>query len=154
MKKHSTSIVCPACGVAMEPVALGCEECGLRLEGRFEGNEFARLGEEDLHFLRIFVHCEGRIRDMESALGVSYPTIKARLAGLKAALGAKGEECEMRDAKCEKGEARVTFRSLDNVSSEGGRAGEILARLEAGEISAEDAARALRGETCEQGDKE
>ena len=46
------------------------------------------LGEEDLHFLRIFVRCEGRIRDMESAMGVSYPTIKAKLAHLKEALAA------------------------------------------------------------------
>ena len=39
-----------------------------------------------LHFLRIFVHCAGRIKDMEKALGVSYPTIKAMMSQLKAAL--------------------------------------------------------------------
>jgi hypothetical protein len=56
------------------------------VEGRFARNEFASLSAEDLHFLRIFVHCEGRIREMESALGVSYPTIKGRMAKLKEAL--------------------------------------------------------------------
>jgi hypothetical protein len=71
------------------PVALACEACGIRVEGKFAGNEFASLSQEDLHFLRIFVHCEGRIREMESALGVSYPTIKARMARLKEALAMK-----------------------------------------------------------------
>lgn len=121
-------MVCPACGGVMEPVVLACTGCELRLEGRFVGNEFARLKEEDLHFLRIFVHCEGRIRDMESALGVSYPTIKARLAGLKAALREKS------GAKADVGEQK-----------EKGVAAEVLKDLETGKISAEDAARALRG---------
>ena len=66
----------------MIPVTLHCDACDISVTGRFAGNEFAALGEDDLHFLRIFVLCEGRIRDMESAMGVSYPTIKARMAQL------------------------------------------------------------------------
>ena len=64
----------------MRSAVLACDACDLRVEARFFGNEFAALSDEDLHFLRIFIHTEGRIRDMESALGVSYPTVKARLA--------------------------------------------------------------------------
>jgi hypothetical protein len=77
---------CPACRGPLAPVQLYCDACDLTLSGRFVTNEFATLAHDDLHFLRIFVHCEGRIRDMESALGVSYPTIKARLARLKDSL--------------------------------------------------------------------
>jgi hypothetical protein len=58
----------------------------VRVDGEFALNEFARLSVDDLQFLRLFVHLEGRIRDMESALGVSYPTIKARIAALKRTL--------------------------------------------------------------------
>ncbi len=87
MKIHS-HIVCPSCRGPLVPVKLHCDACGISVAGRFAQNEFAALGEDDLHFLRIFVLCEGRIRDMESALGVSYPTIKARLAQLKATLSA------------------------------------------------------------------
>jgi hypothetical protein len=86
MNTPSTAIRCPSCHGPLVPVALACEACDIRVEGRFAGNEFASLSQEDLHFLRIFVHCEGRIREMESALGVSYPTIKARLAKLKESL--------------------------------------------------------------------
>jgi hypothetical protein len=73
----------------MVPVALRCEACEVEVAGKFEMNEFCTLAEEDLHLLRIFVLCEGRIRDMESALGASYPTIKARLARLREILAAK-----------------------------------------------------------------
>jgi len=62
---------------------LECGACDIRIEANFVSNEFASLDDDDLHFLRIFIHTEGRIREMESALGVSYPTVKARLAELK-----------------------------------------------------------------------
>jgi len=79
---------CPTCQSELTITAVSCRPCDLRLEGQFTwehrpGNEFALLPDEDLHFLRIFVHCEGSIREMESALGVSYPTIKSRLAKLR-----------------------------------------------------------------------
>lgn len=68
----------------MRQVAAECPSCDTRVEGRFElSNEFASLSDDDLHFLRVFVQCEGSIREMEAALGVSYPTVKARLAALK-----------------------------------------------------------------------
>jgi hypothetical protein len=85
----STHIRCPSCQGALLPTQLHCDACDLTLTGKFPTNEFASLGEEDLHFLRIFVLTEGRIRDMESALGVSYPTIKSRMAHLKATLAAQ-----------------------------------------------------------------
>lgn len=79
---------CPTCQMELTITALACKPCELRLEGHFvrtlsAGNEFSNLPDEDLHLLRIFVHCEGSIREMESALGVSYPTIKSRLAKLR-----------------------------------------------------------------------
>jgi hypothetical protein len=87
MKIHSR-ILCPACRGPLTPIELHCDACGISVSGQFVSNEFAGLSEDDLHFLRIFILCEGRIRDMESALGVSYPTIKARMAQLKTTLAA------------------------------------------------------------------
>jgi hypothetical protein len=84
----TANIRCPACQGALLPTQLRCAACLITLTGEFPSNEFAMLGEEDLHFLRIFVLTEGRIREMESALGVSYPTIKSRMAHLKATLAA------------------------------------------------------------------
>ena len=78
---------CPACQGRLYPKLLCCADCGLEVSTRYGSNEFADLELEDLHLLRIFVVCEGSIRDMEAALGVSYPTVKSRLAALRARLG-------------------------------------------------------------------
>ena len=82
---------CPACHGRLYPKRLACADCGLEVTTRYAANEFADLDAEQLHVLRIFVLCEGRIRDIEAALGVSYPTVKARLAALRDALGLSGE---------------------------------------------------------------
>ena len=86
MKSGVSPFPCPACSGTLQPRTLVCEACELKVEGSFALNEFATLNAHDLHFLRIFVHCEGRIKDMESAMGLSYPTIKSRFAELKSKL--------------------------------------------------------------------
>lgn len=91
MTHELTSLRCPSCHGSLTPSRLHCAPCDLSLDGRFTLNEFGRLTTDDLHFLRIFIHCEGSIREMESALGLSYPTIKSRLANLKKTLALDGE---------------------------------------------------------------
>jgi hypothetical protein len=80
--KTDSPICCPVCEGTLVPTKWRCASCDAEVAGRFALNEYAALGEEDLHFLRIFVRCEGRLRDMEPALGISYPTIKMRIAQL------------------------------------------------------------------------
>src|SRR5271157_6348582 len=77
------NIRCPSCNGQLYPRVLVCDSCGLKVEGEFVLNEFDSLSPDELHFLRVFVQCEGRIRDMEAALGVSYPTVKGLLASIK-----------------------------------------------------------------------
>jgi hypothetical protein len=81
-----SNLLCPSCSSSLRPVQLACASCGITVEGPFQLNEFATLAPDDLHFLRIFVRSEGRIRDMEAALGLSYPTIRTRLSALKTKL--------------------------------------------------------------------
>ena len=85
---------CPACKGRLFPKLLKCADCGLEVTTRYAGNEFADLGADDLHLLRIFVLREGRIRDMEASLGVSYPTVKSRLAALRERLGLASENAK------------------------------------------------------------
>ena len=86
MKRIDANIACPSCQGPLSPRVLACATCDIKVEGPFAMSEFAGLDQDLLHFLRIFVHCEGRIKDMEKALGVSYPTVKAMMAQLKRAL--------------------------------------------------------------------
>lgn len=83
MKNIDSNLLCPSCHNQLKPKVLACDECNIHMEGPFQFNEFTSLSPEDLHFLRIFIRCEGRVRDMEPALGLSYPTIRTRLTNLK-----------------------------------------------------------------------
>lgn len=126
MATLSTRINCPACHHAMVTRVMACPECNLRIESNFSENEFARLDDEWLHFLRIFVHCEGRIRDMEAALGISYPTVKARITDLKQRLATKALSPQDEQPPSE---------------STGG----ILDLLESGEIDYDEAIQRIKG---------
>ena len=116
--------VCPACTGRLYPRELACVDCGLRVSTRYADNEFQNLDADSLHLLRVFIACEGRIRDMERALGVSYPTVKSRLAALRASVGLSDVP-----APAEKPALRPA---------------EVLDRLEAGEIDFDAAMRELK----------
>lgn len=83
MKPLNLQTPCPCCQRAMQASQLSCESCQVKVEGKIDTNEFAGLPAEELHLLRIFVWAEGRVKDMEGPLGLSYPTIRTRLASLK-----------------------------------------------------------------------
>ena len=52
----------------------------IRISGEFELPPLARLSTEEQVFVMAFVRCHGSIKDMETAFGISYPTVKNRLA--------------------------------------------------------------------------
>ncbi len=93
---------------------LSCLRCGVKLEGAIETNEFASLSQEDLHLLRIFVWAEGRIRDMEAPLGLSYPTIRTRLERLKDGLRLAQEPATNKATKTEKESPDAVLDALDS----------------------------------------
>lgn len=119
---------CPNCHEPLQVTELTCSECDLRLRGKFErGCRFCALDPEQREVLDAFVSCRGVIRDMEEALGISYPTVRARLDALLVALG-----------------YAPTKRELEAAETLADRRREVLDRLEAGELSAEAAAAALK----------
>jgi hypothetical protein len=122
------------------PRVLVCDSCGLKVEGDFVMNEFGALTPDELHFLRVFIYCEGRIRDMEAALGVSYPTVKGHMASIKEKLNL----ARIRPA------APSPAPSSAEPGAEGGRTTEeVLESLEAGQISYKDAVRLLKAKKKE-----
>ncbi|QDK38557.1 DUF2089 domain-containing protein [Bdellovibrio sp. NC01] len=121
MSNIDSNILCPVCHGLLSPTVLSCGHCDIRVEGPFQLNEFATLSPEDLHFLRIFIRCEGRVRDMEPALGLSYPTIRNRLTQLKNKLVGEYEE-------------RAKGEPPKPLTTE-----EVLTRLEKGEITFDEA---------------
>ncbi len=114
-------------------------DCGLQVETRYAGNEFSALDDESLHMLRIFVACEGRIRDMEAALGVSYPTVKTRLAELRTRLGVGESRRQGQDADPSAG-------ARDRHPDVAARAANAVAALERGDIDYAEAVRRIKGD--------
>jgi hypothetical protein len=82
---------CPVCSDEMRVVRLRCRNCETALDGNFELSRFLRLSPEQLYFAEMFIRNRGKIKDMEEDLGISYPTVVARLDELIAALGYEAE---------------------------------------------------------------
>ena len=79
---------CPSCSGALHIRELHCPTCDITIRGDFDpptlrGNA---LTDEQEAFLRLFVLSRGNMSDVERNLGVSYPTVRAKLDDLIAAL--------------------------------------------------------------------
>lgn len=78
---------CPVCGGTMTVAKLKCGNCGTELNGAFSPCRFCSLEEKHLQFVETFLRCRGSIKEVEKALGVSYPTVKNMLDAALNALG-------------------------------------------------------------------
>jgi len=90
----------------------------IAVEGAFTLPELARLTLEDQVFIVAFLRSHGSIKEMEQTFGVSYPTIKARLNRIS---------------------SQLEFVDTNPSPSRA----EVLERLKNGELTAEEAIRAL-----------
>ena len=126
--KHNLNICCPSCHGHLDARILECNSCGIRVEGTFARSEFDQLDEHEMHFLRIFVHSEGKIREIEKALGISYPTVKARLVNLKEKLGLNSTS---------------TKDNIDASTDSKPSPADVIAALDRGDITPEDAIKQL-----------
>ena len=120
---------CPACGGEIIVTQIGCIDCDCNVTGRFQPTIFNRLSPESLAFVETFVRLRGNIKDMERELGIPYSTIRNRLDEVIAELGFVPGLAPEHDPHNNHTIA-ITRR-------------EILDRLEAGEITATEAATEL-----------
>jgi hypothetical protein len=104
------------CSLVVERVRV--PEKQIVIEGEFALPELTRLSLEDQIFIAAFVRSHGSIKEMEQVFGVSYPTIKARLNRIASQL------------------------EFVDTNPSPTRA-EVLERLNNGEMTAEEAIRAL-----------
>src|SRR4051794_33074547 len=83
---------------------LASDESGIAIRGKFEIPRYARLDDEQSRFLETFLRCRGMLNSMERELGISYPTVRARLDALLAALELAPikEEAPKKDKSAEK----------------------------------------------------
>ncbi len=70
---------CPYCSGSLRISKLTCEDCGLAQEGELLTPRLYRLDAEGQRFVELFVRASGSLKQMASALGISYPTVRSRL---------------------------------------------------------------------------
>jgi len=115
MPIHPAVCDCPTCGQPLQVRTLYCPACDVRLEGQFELSPLAALPAEAQSFVLTFLAARGNIRLVERELGISYPTVRSRLRAVQERLG-------LPDLGAGPDEPEPDVR-------------DVLARLEAGEIS-------------------
>ena len=113
---------CPSCEGKLSVTELCCSDCKTSIKGDFALPLFAYLNEDEGNFLRVFLSARGNIKEVERALGISYPTVKGRLEALLKKLGLSEPRSEARKRRLE-----------------------IVEKLERGEIAAQEAIKLLKG---------
>ncbi|MBU3188531.1 DUF2089 domain-containing protein [Clostridium bowmanii] len=78
---------CPVCSSKLKVTRLKCDECDTTVENQFELSKFDYLNSEQLYFIEVFLKSRGNIKDVEKELGISYPTVRAKLDEVIIALG-------------------------------------------------------------------
>lgn len=112
---------CPVCNSELTVVRLKCDSCDTVIENNFRLSKFDYLSDEELYFTETFIRCRGNIKEVEKELGISYPTVRAKLDAVIKKLGYEAGTDE-REVKRE----------------------EILKALENGEITAKQAIAQLK----------
>jgi hypothetical protein len=149
---HDVIATCPVCSGELSVTRLHCRSCGTTLEGDFNVGRFGHLTREQMIVLESFLKSRGNLRDMERELGLSYPTVRARVEALVRALGF-GPRADSDEAVAEAETAAAAAAAAAETAAAaaatansdlGAARQEILERLARRDISAEDAATAIR----------
>ncbi len=77
---------CPVCNATLEITGYRCNSCGTSIHGNFSISDFAALNPAQQEFVKVFICCGGNIKEVEKELKISYPTVKNKLAEVKAIL--------------------------------------------------------------------
>lgn len=111
---------CPFCGKKTVTTRVECKGCHSSFEGTFELPKLVSLDEASQDFIEKFLVARGNMKEMQTELGLSYPTVRARLDEIVTKLGYPAEE-----------EIGITKN-------------EVLDLLENGEVSSEEAVELIR----------
>lgn len=107
---------CPICDSKLKITKLKCDKCSTIIENNFELSKFDYLELDQLNFIEVFLKCRGNIKDVEKELGISYPTVRAKLDDVISVLG------------------YTVIKQKPSINKK-----EVIDMLEKGEIDAEEA---------------
>jgi hypothetical protein len=72
---------CPVCAAGLLVTRLQCPACSTEVSGTFQpaAGRLVNLPEPYASLLELFLRVRGNVKDVERELGLSYPTVRARL---------------------------------------------------------------------------
>jgi hypothetical protein len=141
---HDAIATCPICSGELAVTRLHCRSCGTTLEGDFNVGRFARLSRDQFALLESFLRSRGNLKEMERELGISYPTVRARVDALLRALGL-GDDDDPGAGEPDPASETVETPEPAGPSAEAGAARRaVLERLARREIDPATAAAELR----------
>jgi hypothetical protein len=77
---------CPICKHELKIKELHCEKCNVSFKGSFENSWLASFSDSQLEFIKLFLLVQGNLKELQAKLGISYPTVKNRLAEIIAVI--------------------------------------------------------------------
>ena len=143
---HDVIATCPVCSGELTIARLHCRSCGTALEGEFGVGRFGRLDRDQMSLLESFLRSRGNLKEMERELGISYPTVRGKVDALIRSLGLSEGSSEADDDFGEGFGAGFAdgFGEQAEAPDATAERRSILERLARKEITAEEAAAALR----------
>ncbi len=111
---------CPYCHGPMTVTGMTCHRCSVQIEAVFPMQRLANLPVEHQRFIEMFVLAGGSLKEIAEQTGISYPTVRSRLDKVIEAL-------------------RTEIAKTRQVE------GTILDAVDSGKMTAEEAARLIKG---------
>jgi len=109
---------CPSCAGRLHVEKMRCDACDTEVNGKYAMCPVCALDPESRKLFDLFLRVRGNLKDIERALKLSYPTVRARIEQM--------------------------FQKLDpplkNIDPK-----TVLAKLRKGELTVDEAERLLRG---------
>ncbi len=118
---------CPSCDGNLTIARLDCPDCKISIDGEFAPPALLKLSGAQIDFVEVFIKNRGVIREVERELGVSYPTVRARLDDVITALGYSAKSAP----------------EASTADDRGSRRRAVLADLKDGKITPDEALAAL-----------
>lgn len=116
---------CPTCGGPLTVTEVKCDRCGTEVRARYQPCPFCSLSPDQMNFALMFIRSRGNLTEVEKSLGVSYPTLRAKLDEIIQAISPRP-------------------RAQPIEPAEPDRRRDVLSRLASGQMSAAEALAALR----------
>ncbi len=112
---HAAPSTCPVCTQELITTRLTCPGCHTEISGTFSACRYCQLTGDDQVLLEVFLRSRGNLRDVQSHLGVSYPTARQRFNDLLTRLGLDEPVADPREVMNDLAAGRISVEEAQSI---------------------------------------